>query len=174
MENLKYLNKKTDLRLVQLIDYNGLNDDGTIKPGIKDVPYDYRATNDLTKTYASMLTPQGLAEMKTYADVLSTWTAFIIPSKFVDEDKDGKPDDLNRDGKFDERDRVLLPANDLVKNAHAAGLQVVPFTLRNEPVRLASDYNGNPIPEYQKFFALGIDGIFSDFADTAVKARDSQ
>ena len=39
VENLKYLNQKTDLRLVQLIDYNGLNDDGTIKPGIKDVPY---------------------------------------------------------------------------------------------------------------------------------------
>ena len=38
--------------------------------------------------------------------------------------------------------------------------------------RLAGDYAGNPINEYLQFYRLGIDGVFSDFADTAVVARE--
>jgi len=34
-----------------------------------------------------------------------------------------------------------------------------------------SDYAGNPVNEYLQFYRLGIDGLFSDFADTAVAAR---
>jgi hypothetical protein len=30
----------------------------------------------------------------------------------------------------------------------------------------------NPSKEYLQFFCLGIDGLFSDFPDTAVSARD--
>ncbi|MCY7319782.1 MAG: glycerophosphodiester phosphodiesterase, partial [Ramlibacter sp.] len=89
----------------------------------------------------------------------------------VDANNDGKPDDLNGDGLIDERDRVLLPPSDVVKNAHAAGLFVHAFTFRNEARRLASDYKGDPKAEYRKFFELGVDGLFSDFPDTAVSAR---
>ena len=48
---------------------------------------------------------------------------------------------------------------------------VHPFTFRNEAKRLASDFNGDPVAEYRLFFQLGVDGVFSDFTDTAVKAR---
>ena len=34
-----------------------------------------------------------------------------------------------------------------------------------------SDYKGNPINEYLAFYELGVDGLFSDFADTAAAAR---
>ena len=34
-----------------------------------------------------------------------------------------------------------------------------------------SDYKGDPVNEYLQFYQLGIDGVFSDFADTAVAAR---
>lgn len=34
-----------------------------------------------------------------------------------------------------------------------------------------SDYAGNPVEEYLQFYDLGVDGVFSDFADTAVAAR---
>ena len=39
------------------------------------------------------------------------------------------------------------------------------------PRRLAADYKGDPKQEYKQFFALGVDGVFSDFADTALVAR---
>ena len=32
-------------------------------------------------------------------------------------------------------------------------------------------YGGDPVQEYLQFYWLGIDGVFSDFADTAVVAR---
>jgi glycerophosphoryl diester phosphodiesterase len=47
------------------------------------------------------------------------------------------------------------------------------WTFRNEPRRLAYSYGGDPSKEYWQFFDLGIDGLFSDFADTAVAARDA-
>jgi len=43
---------------------------------------------------------------------------------------------------------------------------------RNDPQYLASDYAGDPKEEYKLFYALGIDGLFSDFPDTALAARD--
>ena len=43
--------------------------------------------------------------------------------------------------------------------------------MRNEQKRLVSDYQGNPVDEYLQLYRLGIDGVFSDFADTAVAAR---
>jgi glycerophosphoryl diester phosphodiesterase len=59
----------------------------------------------------------------------------------------------------------------VVANAHAIGLLVHPYTFRNEPRRLASNYAGNPINEYVTFYELGVDGLFTDFADSAVAAR---
>jgi glycerophosphoryl diester phosphodiesterase len=89
----------------------------------------------------------------------------------VDRDGDGRPDDLNGDGLMDERDRVLMTPTPVVKQAHEAGLFIHTWTFRNEPRRLASDFNGDPIQEYRAFYALGIDGVFTDFPDTAVRAR---
>ncbi|HET9548887.1 MAG TPA: glycerophosphodiester phosphodiesterase family protein [Candidatus Binatia bacterium] len=65
----------------------------------------------------------------------------------------------------------LLPPNNLIERAHKAGLLVHSWTFRNEQRRLVSDYAGNPINEYLQFYDLGIDGVFSDFPDTAVAAR---
>jgi len=138
-----------------------------------DKPYDFAVAGD-KRTFASLLTPAGLKEVKTYADGIGPWKPYLIPSKQVDANKDGKPDDLNGDGKIDERDRVLLPPTDVVRNAKAAGLQVHTWTFRSEPKRLASDFKGDAAAEYKAFFALGIDGLFSDFPDVAVKARDGQ
>jgi glycerophosphoryl diester phosphodiesterase len=67
--------------------------------------------------------------------------------------------------------RKLAPPSDLIARAHARGLKVHTWTFRNEQRRLAGDYGGNPINEYLQFYRLGIDGVFSDFADTAVAAR---
>ena len=173
VSNLKYLRTKTQVRLVQLVDANDVNADGSMDlTAPYDKPYDFAVAGD-SRTFASLLTPAGLKEVKTYADGIGPWKPYLIPSKQVDANKDGKPDDLNGDGKIDARDRVMMPATSVVKDAHAAGLFVHAYTFRNEAKRLASDFKGDPKAEYKLFFNLGVDGVFSDFTDTAKAARDN-
>lgn len=169
--NLKYLRSKTALRLVQLIDGDGVDAQGkvTLAPPF-DKPYDFAVAKD-SRTFADLLSPGGLKEIKTYADGIGPWKAYLLPARQQDTNGDGKPDDLSGDGAIDERDRVLLPPTPVVKDAHAAGLFVHPFTFRSEAKRLVSDYRGDAAAEYKKFYEMGVDGVFSDFPDTAVKAR---
>ena len=56
----------------------------------------------------------------------------------------------------------------LVDDAHALGLEVHPWTFRDD--RLPGGFD-TPYDEYARFFALGVDGLFSDFPDTARSAR---
>ncbi len=169
--NLKYLRGKTQLRLVQLVDADDVDKDGGIVLAAPyDKPYDFVVTGD-KRTFKDLVTKAGLAEIRTYADGVGPWKPYLIPTKQVDANNDGKPDDLNGDGKIDEQDRVLLPATDVVKNAKELGLFVHTWTFRNEPRRLASTFKGDPVAEYKLFYELGVDGLFSDFPDTAVAAR---
>ena len=71
-------------------------------------------------------------EIKIYADGIGPWKPMIVPTKTLDQNKDGKPDDLNNDGVINDTDRVTLPATTLIADAHAAGLQVHAYTFRNE------------------------------------------
>lgn len=169
--NLKYLHGKTGVRLFQLIDAADVNVDGSIALAAPSAqPYDFVVAGD-KRTFKDLVSKEGLAEIKTYADGVAPWKPYILPTAALDENKDGKADDRNADGKVDERDRVLLTPTSLVADAHAVGLMVHTWTFRNEPRRLAMDYKDDPTAEYKAFFALGIDGLFSDFPDTAVKAR---
>jgi glycerophosphoryl diester phosphodiesterase len=169
--NLKYLRTRTQLRLVQLVDADDVDRDGAIvlAPPL-DRPYDFVVAGD-KRTFKDLVTKEGLAEIKTYADGVGPWKPYILSSRQVDANGDGKPDDLNGDGRIDDRDRVLASPTSLVPDAHAAGLFVHTWTFRSEPRRLASDFKGDPAAEYKAFYALGIDGLFSDFPDAAVKAR---
>jgi glycerophosphoryl diester phosphodiesterase len=112
-------------------------------------PWDLAASGD-RRTYGDLITPAGLAEIARYARGIGPEKTSILP--------------LAPDGS-------LLPPTSLVRDAHAAGLLVHPYTFRSEPRFLAKDYGGDPLAEYRRFFALGVDGVFSDFPDTAVKAR---
>lgn len=167
--NLQALHKKTDLRLVQLVGSTALKDDGSMAAPLAQ-PYDLAAAGDKT-TYQDMLTKDGLAKIKTYADGIGPAKAYIVSSKTMDKDNDNKPDDLNGDNKIDERDRTNLPPTSLVTDAHAADLFVHPYTFRSEKSRLVSDYKGNASEEYKLFYKLGVDGVFSDFPEDALKAR---
>ena len=170
VSNLKYLRTKTQVRLAQLIDGDDVALNGAVTLAAPyDKPYDFAVAGD-KRTFITMLTPAGLAEIKTYADGIGPWKPYLISSKGTDANGDGKAEDVNKDGVVDERDRTMLPATSVLKDAHAAGLVVHPFTFRNEAKRLASDFKGDPAAEYKLFFQLGVDGVFSDFTDTAVKA----
>lgn len=171
VSNLKYLRTKTQVRLSQLIDGDDVALGGQVTLAAPfDKPYDFAVAGD-KRNFITMLTSAGLAEIKTYADGIGPWKPYLISSKAVDANGDGKADDVNKDGVVDERDRTMLPATSVLKDAHAAGLVVHPFTFRNEAKRLASDFKGDPAAEYKLFFELGVDAVFSDFPDTAVKAR---
>ena len=45
------------------------------------------------------------------------------------------------------------------------------YTFRNEQKYLAGFYKGDPAAEYLAFFRAGVDGVFTDFANTGVAAR---
>jgi glycerophosphoryl diester phosphodiesterase len=170
--NLKRLNKMTPVRLVQLIDANDVNPDGSLDYTAPfDRPYDWTATGR-PGTFGDLTTNAGLDEVASYADGIGPWKPYIISTAAIQVTADGKVADANGDGLFDERDRKLLPPTDLVARAHARGLVVHPYTFRNEQKRLASDYGGNPVNEYLRFYEAGVDGLFSDFADTAFVARE--
>ncbi len=59
---------------------------------------------------------------------------------------------------------------DIVARAHRAGLKVHTYTFRPEAQFLAPDYNGDAAKEYCRFAGLGIDGLFTDTPDLALKA----
>jgi glycerophosphoryl diester phosphodiesterase len=174
VSNLKYLRSKTQVRLVQLIDADDVKPDGSMDLAAPyDKPYDFAVAKD-PRNFASLLTPAGLREIKTYADGIGPWKPYLISARQIDRNNDGKMDDLNGDGKMDERDRMLMQPSSVVRDAHAAGLFVHAYTFRNEPRRLASDYKDDPKAEYEMFYKLGVDGVFTDFPDTALAARKSR
>ncbi|MDC3953989.1 glycerophosphodiester phosphodiesterase [Polyangium jinanense] len=169
--NLQYLRQKTSLPLVQLVDADGVALDGKIKLAPPhDKPYDFAKQND-PRTFADLLTDEGLTFVATYADGVSPWKRYIVSVEGVDANGDGEADDVNGDGTVDDADRKALAPTDLVTRAHAKGLFVHTWTFRSEGMFLAEDYGATPAAEYEVFYRLGIDGVFSDFPDEAVKAR---
>jgi glycerophosphoryl diester phosphodiesterase len=173
--NLRQLRKMTSVKLIQLVDANDVKPDGTLDfTAPYDRPYDWTASGDpklLARTFAFFTTDAGLAEVATYADGIGPWKPYIVSSKAIVTNSDGSVGDANNDGAVNETDRVLLPPTDVVARAHRKGLAVHPYTFRNEQRRLTSDFGGNPVNEYLTFYGLGVDGLFSDFPDTAVTAR---
>ncbi|KAB8333940.1 glycerophosphodiester phosphodiesterase [Scytonema tolypothrichoides VB-61278] len=166
--NLKELNQKIDVPLVQLLDATDIALDGTL---IERQPYDFVVSGD-PRTYGDLRTPEGLKEIATYADGIGPWKRMIVSVKGVDADGDGKADDVNADGAVNDADKTTLPPTTLVQDAHLAGLLVHPYTFRNESQYLAADYNKNPELEFQQFIKLGVDGYFTDFPGTGDKVRD--
>jgi glycerophosphoryl diester phosphodiesterase len=171
VSNLKYLRTKTQVRIFQLVD----GDDYDFKTGLVtfaapfDRPYDWTRAGK-TELFGSMVTPAGLAEIKTYADGVAPWKPYIIPVK-GQFNAAGQMQDVNGDGVVNYADARTQAPSALIADAHKIGLQVHTWTMRNENGRLTANYAGDPKNEYLEFYRAGIDGLFSDFTDTAVTAR---
>ncbi|WP_298280062.1 glycerophosphodiester phosphodiesterase family protein [uncultured Bradyrhizobium sp.] len=169
--SLKYMRSHgLETRQVQLVDGNGV-DFKTGKVLLNNIansrPYDWTVAGD-SRTFEAMLTPAGLAEIKTYADGVGPWKAYIVPykiSSWKDAGADGKP------YKGSTAEASTQDATSVIADAHKLGLFVHVFTFRNEKKYLAADYRGDPALEYLKFFRLGVDGVFTDFTHTGVAAR---
>ncbi len=170
--SLKYMKSKgLNTKLIQLIDGDGIDmKTGAMTYAIPvDRPYEWAKSGD-ARTFSAMVTPAGLAEIKTYADGIGPWKRYIISIKGT-MGADGKPVDVNKDGKINDADATSITPTTLVADAHKAGLFVHPFTFRNENRRLPIDYAGDPKNEYLAYYRLGVDGVFTDFTDTAIAAR---
>src|SRR5262245_56089577 len=163
VSNLKELNRMIEVPLIQLTDADHIALDGTV---VYNRPYDFVVRGD-PRTYGDLLTPAGLAEIATYADGIGPWKRSIVSVAGTDANHDGKADDLNGDGVINDADLHTVAPSTLIADAHQAGLLLHPYTFRNEGRFLATDYGGNPVKEYEQFFKLGVDGLFSDFASTA-------
>lgn len=171
VSNLQALRGKTAVRMVQLVDADGVDLSGAITLAAPyDKPYDFAVKND-PRTFKDLLTAEGLDFVKSYADGVGPWKRYMVSTAGTDADGDGKPDDVNGDGEVNDADRKALPPSDLIARAHAAGLFVHTWTFRAESIFLAGDYKNEPAAEYKQFYDMGIDGVFSDFPDQAVKAR---
>lgn len=109
-----------------------------------------RPADGSLRTYAEMATPAGLKDIATYATGIGANQRLIVPA-----DRAGR----------------LGPPTSLVADAHAAGLAVHVWTLRDDPPFLAAGYGGDPLREHLQFLELGVDGVFTDFPDTAMRAR---
>ena len=172
--SLKYMKSKgLNTKLIQLIDGDGIDmKTGAMTYAIPvDRPYEWAKAGD-ARTFSAMVTPAGLAEIKTYADGIGPWKRYIVSIKGT-IGADGKPVDVNKDGKINDADANSLAPTTLVADAHRAGLFVHPFTFRNENRRLPIDYQGDPKNEYLAYYRLGVDGVFTDFTDTAIAARSA-
>ena len=169
--NLRYLRTKTRVKLVQLVDADDLAADGSLTFAAPyDKPYDW-VVSGRAGLFSDLLTPAGLAEVRTYADGIGPWKYYIQSTKCRTVTTSGGCADANGDGAVNEADRITIPATDLVQRAHALGLVVHPYTFRNERTRQPLGDGIDPTNEYLRFYELGVDGVFSDFADTAFAAR---
>jgi glycerophosphoryl diester phosphodiesterase len=158
--NLKYLRGRTQLRLVQLIDADDVNADGSmslVAPYAQ--PYDFVVAG-APRTFADLLTPAGLAEIATYADGVGPWKPYLVRTVADGVDRDG-------DGVLTIKDRRVVGSTGVLEAAHAAGLLVHTWTFRND----ASGYGfPDPQAEMAYYFTLGVDGVFTDYPDTGTAA----
>ncbi|MEV4879092.1 glycerophosphodiester phosphodiesterase [Streptomyces cyaneofuscatus] len=124
--------------------------------GPKERPWDFVESGD-PRTVADLVKPAGLKWIASFAQGIGPTLDLVIPK--------------------DAAGRLTTPTT-LVKDAHARGLLLHPYTLRNENSFLPADFRrgsdpnayGDVFGAAAAYFATGIDGIFSDHPDTALLA----
>lgn len=143
--NLQAIRPRTPAFIVQLMSPKGR-------------PADFVVSGD-ARTYADLREPEGLAFVAGYADAIGPYKDLVIAR--------------------DRRDNLAGPTG-LIDAAHTAGLDVHIWTMRNENNFLPRNLRagkakadpGDAVSEYLAFFDAGVDGLFSDYAGTAVLARE--
>ncbi|WP_210586625.1 glycerophosphodiester phosphodiesterase [Streptomyces sp. GESEQ-35] len=121
-------------------------------------PFDFVTTGD-PRTVADLVKPEGLKWIASFANGIGPTLDLIIP-----KDANG----------------YLTTPTTLVKDAHAAGLILHPYTMRNENPFLPANFRkgtdadayGDVFGAYKVWFATGIDGVFTDNPDTGLLARE--
>ncbi|MEK8044815.1 glycerophosphodiester phosphodiesterase family protein [Ideonella margarita] len=162
VSNLQYLHTKTAIRLVQLIDADDVNADGSMSlVAPYRQPYDFVVKGD-TRTFADLLTGTGLDFVKTYAYAVGPWKPYLL--KTVDDGVERTGDTT-----LTINDRRVAGSTGVIEAAHQRGLAVHTWTFRDD----ASGYGfKDPKAEMTYYMNMGIDGVFTDFPATGVAARN--
>ncbi len=153
------LNKKNSQVFIQSFELSSLVEIKKLTPlpliflidDPQEIPYDHVLSND-KRTYLDLMTPAELKKIKSVVYGIGPHKNYVIP------------EDANK---------KLQSPTPLIKVAHDLGLKVHVYTFRSDKEYLNKEYDGNPEKEYHRFFSLGVDGLFSDFPDDAIKARQS-
>ncbi len=160
VSNLQYLNTKTNIRLVQLVDADDVRDDGSLSlVAPYRQPYDFVVAGD-PRTFADLLTSSGLDFVKTYADVVSPWKPYLVKTVNDRVERTG-------DTTLTVNDRRVDGSTGVIELAHQKGLLVHAYTFRND----SGGYGfKDPQAEMEYYMRLGLDGLFTDFTATGVAA----
>lgn len=161
VSNLQYLHTKTSIRLIQLVDADDVNADGSMSlVAPYRQPYDFVVKGD-PRLFSDLLTATGLDFVKTYAHGVGPWKPYLVKTVADNVDRNG-------DGKITINDRRVDGSTGVIELAHQKGLMVHAYTFRND----ASGYGfTDPKAEMTYYFGLGLDGLFTDFPVTGVAAR---
>jgi glycerophosphoryl diester phosphodiesterase len=143
--------------LVDLRQHFGVNAPLIFLTAASGAPYDLASAGDPT-SYADLTTAAGLRSISGIVNGIGPDKSQIIARS---------------------SNGTLGQPTTLVAEAHAAGLQVHPFTFRAENTFLPVDYRvgtdatayGRAIDEQVRFLQTGIDGLFTDQSDIGVIAR---
>ena len=159
--NLQYLNTKTNIKLIQLVDADDVNADGSMSlVAPYRQPYDFVVSGD-PRLFSDLLTSAGLDFVKTYADGVGPWKPYLVKTVADNVERTG-------DSTITINDRRVDGSTGVIELAHAKGLRVHTWTFRND----ASGYGfADPKAEMQYYMRLGVDGVFTDFPITGVDAR---
>jgi len=111
-------------------------------------PFDHVTQGD-PRTYGDLMRPSELKQMAKVITGIGPWKRLILPESPTGD---------------------LMPPTSLVQDAHAAGLKVHVYTFRSDSRFLHTFYKGDALEEYRQFRRLGIDGVFTDFPDHALRA----
>ncbi|OKH25599.1 hypothetical protein NIES593_04500 [Hydrococcus rivularis NIES-593] len=106
----------------------------------------------------------------TYADGIGPWKRTFVLTEKLDTPVDG-----NGDGVPEITEQLTGEVLPVVRDAHEAGLQVHPYTFRDEERFLVLKEDGTPQTaeeEYEQYIQLGVDGFFTDFPKTGDLVRD--
>lgn len=159
VSTLQEIRRLSSVRSIQLIGASGISKEGTLifthpdgSYNAEGAPYDFHI-NGNEHTFEWFATERGMQYVATYADGIGPWKGFIIPYTTKD---DNSPN--------------VLPATDFVTLAHKNGLEVHPYTFRDEDVQWQEGSGKN---EYDLFRAAGIDGLFTDNVEVALKALET-
>lgn len=168
-----------DVQLIQLMNEGGYDITFNFDPSKAVLGADPGAYNGFgfalsaaSPTNGDLYTPEALQAMRAlYAEAIGPYKDDLLPSITLD-----KPVDGNGDGVAQITRQMTGEVTPLLANAHAAGLKVVIYTLRDEEVFQSLNPDGSvrsAQDEYKAFIDLGVDGFFTDFPDSGRLAVDT-
>ncbi len=179
-----------DIPLVQLY---GDTTDSANPDDTFSVPYDVRFNvqqqNDLVAIYGQAFLDAAenpLSEDTIYSDLDSPEFLQLISQRYAEgagpwknnfllREALGAPVDGDGDGVAEITTQLTGEVTSFIDDAHDAGLQVHPYTLRNEERFLTLKPDGTPQTpeeEFEQLIELGVDGFFTDFPGTGDQVRD--